>query len=82
MTRAEGVSRVVDNLSARAHKIADDGYSRTDILRSAMDDLKSLGRFGGSMAAIATGNLSHKQRELAERLAVKMIAFLGVTERD
>ena len=46
MTRSEGVTKVVDHLSARAHKIADDGYSKGDILKSAMGDLKSLGGVG------------------------------------
>lgn len=82
MTRSEGVTKVVDHLSARAHKIADDGYSKSDILKSAMGDLKSLGGVGGMLTIMTTGNLSAKQRELAERLAVKMIAFLGVTEKE
>lgn len=82
MTRSEGVTRVVDHLSARAHKIADDGYSKSDILKSAMGDLKSLGGVGGMLTIMTTGNLSAKQRELAERLAVKVIAFLGVTEKE
>lgn len=82
MTRSEGVTRVVDHLSARAHKIADDGYSKSDILKSAMGDLKSLGGVGGMFTIMTTGNLSAKQRELAERLAVKVIAFLGVTEKE
>lgn len=82
MTRSEGVTKVVDHLSARAHKIADDGYSKSDILKSAMGDLKSLGGVGGMFTIMTTGNLSAKQRELAERLAVKVIAFLGVTEKE
>lgn len=82
MTRSEGVSKVVDHLSARARKIVDDGYSKGDILKSAMGDLKSLGGVGGMITIMTTGNLSAKQRELAERLAVKMIAFLGVTEKE
>lgn len=82
MTRSEGVTKVVDHLSARARKIADDGYSKGDILKSAMGDLKSLGGVGGMLTIMTTGNLSAKQRELAERLAVKMIAFLGVTEKE
>lgn len=82
MTRSEGVSKVVDHLSARARKIVDDGYSKGDILKSAMGDLKSLGGVGGMLTIMTTGNLSAKQRELAERLAVKMIAFLGVTEKE
>ena len=47
-----------------------------------MGDLKSLGGVGGMLTIMTTGNLSAKQRELAERLAVKMIAFLGVTEKE
>lgn len=82
MTRSEGVTKVVDHLSARARKIVDDGYSKGDILKSAMGDLKSLGGVGGMLTIMTTGNLSAKQRELAERLAVKMIAFLGVTEKE
>lgn len=82
MTRSEGVSKVVDHLSARARKIVDDGYSKGDILKSAMGDLKSLGGVGGMLTIMTTGNLSAKQRELAERLAVKVIAFLGVTEKE
>lgn len=82
MTRSEGVSKVVDHLSARARKIADDGYSKGDILKSAIGDLKSLGGAGGMLTIMTTGNLSAKQRELAERLAVKVIAFLGVTEKE
>ena len=80
MTRSEGVTKVVDHLSARAHKIADDGYSKADILKSAMSDLKALGGVGGMLSIMTTGDLSAKQRELAERLAVKVIAFLGITE--
>lgn len=80
MTRSEGVISVVDHLSARARKIADDGYSKTDILKSAMSDLKALGGIGGMLSIMTTGDLSAKQRELAERLAVKVIAFLGITE--
>ena len=82
MTRSEGVSKVIDHLSARARKIVDDGYSKGDILKSAMGDLKSLGGVGGMLTIMTTGNLSAKQRELAERLAVKVIAFLGVTEKE
>lgn len=82
MTRSEGVTKVVDHLSARARKIVDDGYSKGDILKSAMGDLKSLGGVGGMLTIMTTGNLSAKQRELAERLAVKVIAFLGVTEKE
>lgn len=80
MTRSEGVISVVEHLSARARKIADDGYSKADILKSAMADLKALGGVGGMLTIMTTGDLSAKQRELAERLAVKVIAFLGITE--
>lgn len=80
MNRSEGVASVVNHLSARASKIADDGYSKTDILKSAMSDLKALGGVGGMLAIMTTGDLSTKQKELAERLAVKVIAFLGITE--
>ena len=80
MNRSEGVASVVKHLSERARKIADDGYSKADILKSAMADLKALGGVAGMLGIMATGDLSEKQRELAERLVVKVIAFLGITE--
>lgn len=39
-----------------------------------------LGGVGGMLSIMTTGDLNAKQRELAERLAVKVIAFLGITE--
>lgn len=80
MTKSDGVDKVISDLSARAHKIVDDGHSESEILKSAMMDFKSLNSLGGMLSFMTTGKLNPKQEEIAQRIAVKVIAILGMRE--
>lgn len=80
MTKNEGIDKVVEQLAIRAHVIVDEGHSELDILKSAFADFKAMGSLSGIMSVMGTGKLDQKQTELANRIAVKVLAVLGMQE--
>lgn len=80
MTKNEGVDKVVQQLALRAHVVVDEGHSELDILKSAFNDFKSMGSLNGIMSVMSTGKLNAQQTELANRIAVKVLAVLGTQE--
>lgn len=82
MTKSEGIDQVVKDLSERAHKIADKGHSPISIMKSAMSDFNGLGSMSGMLSIMTTGKLNAHQTELAKRIAVKVIAVLGMAESE
>ena len=82
MTKSEGIDRVVKDLSERAHTIADEGHSPISIMKSAMSDFNGLGSMSGMLSIMTTGKLNANQNELAKRIAVKVIAVLGMAESE
>ncbi|UPT52984.1 hypothetical protein [Hafnia phage yong3] len=80
MTSNEGVDKVVENLSLRAHIIVEEGHSQMDILKSAFADFKAMGNVMGLMAIASTGKLTDAQIERAEKIAVKVISLLALRE--
>lgn len=77
---SNGIDKLVAELAQRAHVIVDEGHSRSDIMKSAMQDFKSLGSMSGMLSFMTTGKLNPNQIELAKRIAVKVIAVLGTME--
>lgn len=51
-------------------------------MKSAFADFKSLGSLSGLMSIANTGTLNANQIELAKRIAVKVIAVLGIKESE
>jgi len=82
MTKSEGIYQVVKDLSERAHTIADEGHSPISIMKSAMSDFSGLGSMSGMLSIMTTGKLNAHQTELAKRIAVKVIAVLGMAESE
>lgn len=82
MTKNDGIDLVVNDLSARAHAIAKEGHSPMSIMKSAMADFKSLGSMSGMLSIMTTGKLNAQQTELAKRIALKVIAVLGIAESE
>lgn len=82
MTKSEGIDQVVKDLSERVHKIADEGHSPISIMKSAMSDFNGLGSMSGMLSIMTTGKLNDHQTELAKRIAVKVIAVLGMAESE
>lgn len=82
MTKNEGIDKVVEGLSIRAHVIADEGHDQLTIMKSAFSDFKSLGNLSGLMTVVSTGKLTQQQIGLAQRIAVKVIAVLGMIEAE
>lgn len=82
MTKNEGIDKVVEELSLRAHVIADEGHEQLAIMKSAFTDFKSLGNLSGLMSVMSTGKLTTQQIALANRIAVKVIAVLGMIESE
>lgn len=80
MTRNEGVDKVTEALAIRAHVILDEGHSQEAIMKSAFADFKALGSVSGIMSVVSTGKLSQQQIDIAQRIAVKVIAVLGMRE--
>lgn len=76
----DSLKKIVDNLSERAETIILEGHKQTDIMQSAFADFKSLGSISGLMSIMNSGTLNGQQVELAQRLAVKVIAILGMIE--
>lgn len=82
MTKSDGVEKVVADLSERAQAIVNDGHQQMDIMKSAFTDFKALGSMSGLLSIMNTGTLNAQQLELASRIAVKVIAVLGIKESD
>lgn len=82
MTKNDGVDQVVENLSERAHGIVNANHTQIEIMKSALTDFKSLGNLSGMMAIMSSGTLNKNQLELAQRIAVKVIAVLGMIETE
>lgn len=82
MTKNEGIDKVVEELSIRAHVIADEGHDQLTIMKSAFSDFKSLVNLSGLMTVVSTGKLTSQQIKLAQRIAVKVIAVLGILEAE
>lgn len=82
MTKSEGIDQVVKDLSERAHTIADEGHSPISIMKSAMSDFNGLGSMSGMLSIMTTGKLNAHQTELAKRIAVKVIAVIGMAESE
>lgn len=78
MSNETGVDKVVANLSERANAIVAAGHSESEIMQSAMADFKGLNTIGGALSLMANGKPSAKQLEIAQRIAVKVIAVLGM----
>ena len=76
----DALKKVVDNLSERAETIINDCHKQIDVMQSAFADFKSLGSISGLMSIMNSGTLNGQQVELAQRLAVKVIAILGMIE--
>lgn len=82
MTKSDGIDQVVSDLSGRAHAIASEGHSPMAIMKSAMSDFNSLGSMSGMLSIMTTGKLNAQQTELAKRIALKVIAVLGIAESE
>ncbi|AKJ74024.1 hypothetical protein SP36_52 [Salmonella phage 36] len=82
MTKSDGVEKVVADLSERAQAIVNDGHQQMDIMKSAFTDFKALGSMSGLLSIMNTGTLNAQQLELASRIAVKVIAVLGIKESE
>ncbi|EDV3179540.1 hypothetical protein CSP48_004504 [Salmonella enterica subsp. arizonae] len=82
MKRTDGVEKVVADLSARAKAILNDGHEQSEIMKSAFSDFKALGSLSGLVSIANTGTLNANQIELAKRIAVKVIAVLGIKESE
>ena len=59
-----------------------DGHQQMDIMKSAFTDFKALGYMSGLLYIMNTGTLNAQQLELASRIAVKVIAVLGIKETE
>lgn len=82
MTKNEGIDKVVQQLAIRAHVVVDEGYSELDILKSAFNDFKSMGSLTGIMSVMSSGKLTQQQVDIAQRIAVKVLAVLGIQESN
>ena len=51
-------------------------------MKSAFTDFKALGYMSGLLYIMNTGTLNAQQLELASRIAVKVIAVLGIKETE
>nr|DAF78060.1 MAG TPA: hypothetical protein [Caudoviricetes sp.] len=82
MTKNEGIDKVVKQLAIRAHVVVDEGHSELDILKSAFNDFKSMGSLTGIMSVMSSGKLTQQQVDIAQRIAVKVLAVLGIQESN
>ncbi|AGF87835.1 hypothetical protein FDI94_gp05 [Salmonella phage FSL SP-126] len=82
MKKSDGVEKVVADLSERAQAILNGGHEQSEIMKSAFSDFKALGSLSGLMSIANTGTLNANQVELAKRIAVKVIAVLGIKESE
>lgn len=74
------IDEVLADLSARAKVIVDGGYSQVDVMKSAFADLQSFGGMTGIVSIVTSGTLNANQIELAKRVALKILAVLGMIE--
>ena len=51
------------------------------VMQSAMGDLKAMGNLSGLIAIMQTGQFNPQQMALAERLAVKIIAYCALSKK-
>lgn len=72
---------VADSLRDRAVSIVKEGHTPQQIMQSAMADLKGMGSLTGLMGIMQTGQFSPQQMVLAERLAVKIIAYCALSKK-
>lgn len=82
MTKNEGIDKVVQQLAIRAHVVVDEGHSELDILKSAFNDFKPMGSLTGIMSVMSSGKLTQQQVDIAQRIAVKVLAVLGIQESN
>ncbi|QBQ81053.1 hypothetical protein HdSG1_00049 [Escherichia phage vB_EcoS_HdSG1] len=82
MTKNEGIDKVVQQLAIRAHVVVDEGHSELDILKSTFNDFKSMGSLTGIMSVMSSGKLTQQQVDVAQRIAVKVLAVLGIQESN
>lgn len=82
MTKNEGIDKVVQQLAIRAHVVVDEGHSELDILKSTFNDFKSMGSLTGIMSVMSSGKLTQQQVDIAQRIAVKVLAVLGIQESN
>lgn len=78
---AELAIDVADSLRDRAVSIVKEGHTPQQIMQSAMADLKGMGSLTGLMGIMQTGQFSPQQMVLAERLAVKIIAYCALSKK-
>ncbi|BES53408.1 hypothetical protein [Aeromonas phage phiWae15] len=72
---------VADGLRDRAVAIIKEGHNPQQVMQSAMGDLKAMGNMSGLIAIMQTGQFSPQQMVLAERLAVKIIAYCALSKK-
>lgn len=70
-----------DALRDRAVAIIKEGHSPQMVMQSAMGDLKAMGNLSGLIAIMQTGQFNPQQMVLAERLAVKIIAYCALSKK-
>lgn len=67
-----------DALRDRAVSIIQEGHDPQAIMQSALGDLRGMGNLTGLIGIMQTGKFSAQQMTLAERLAVKIIAYCAL----
>lgn len=76
------IRRILHAVTERDKAILNDGHEQSEIMKSAFSDFKALGSLSGLMSIANTGTLNPNQIELAKRIAVKVIAVLGIKESE
>ena len=71
---------VADSLRDRAVAIIQEGHNPQQIMQSAMADLKGMGNLTGLIGIMQSGQFNPQQMVLAERLAVKIIAYCALSK--
>lgn len=72
------VKKIADDLAVRAQEVINERHQPIDIMKSAFADFKNLGSIAGVMSVMSTGKLTPHQQMVAERIAVKVLAVLGM----
>ncbi len=72
---------VADGLRDRAVSIIKEGHNPQQIMQSAMADLKGMGNLMGLVGIMQSGQFNPQQMVLAERLAVKIIAYCALSKK-
>lgn len=80
--KADVIGEITGDLSERARNIVKDGHTQIAVMESAFVDVKLLGDLSGIMSIMSSGTLNENQIELAKRIAVKVIAVLGMVEAN